>query len=44
MAANAQAAEVSELKRKLKLADDEIDRANKRFDEQQGMLSEGPEL
>ena len=37
MAATAQAAEVSELNRKLKLADEEIDRVNKRFDETQGM-------
>ena len=37
MAATAQAAEVSELNQKLKLADDEIDRVNKRFDEMQGM-------
>ena len=37
MAATAQAAEVSELKWKLKLADDDLDRINKRFDEAQGM-------
>ena len=37
LAATAQATEVSELNRKLKLADDEIDRVNKRFDEVQGM-------
>ena len=42
LAASAQAAEVSELKRKLKLADDEIDRINKRFDEAQGMLLKDP--
>nr|XP_020165279.1 myosin heavy chain, muscle-like [Aegilops tauschii subsp. strangulata] len=35
LAATAQAAGVSELNRKLKLADDEIDRINKRFDEMQ---------
>ena len=35
--ATAKATEVSELNRKLKLADDEIDRVNKRFDEAQGM-------
>nr|XP_045088958.1 translation initiation factor IF-2-like [Aegilops tauschii subsp. strangulata] len=33
-------AEVSELQRKLKLADDEIDRINKRFDEAQGSAAE----
>jgi hypothetical protein len=38
LAASAKDAEVSELQRKLKLADDEIDRINKRFDEAQGML------
>ena len=37
LAATAQTAEVSELKRKLELADDDIDRINKRFDETQGM-------
>ena len=37
LAATAQAAEVSELKRKLKLADDDIGRINKRFDEAHGM-------
>ena len=37
LAATAQATEVAELNRKLKLADDEIDRVNKRFDEAQGM-------
>nr|XP_045086302.1 protein WEAK CHLOROPLAST MOVEMENT UNDER BLUE LIGHT-like 2 [Aegilops tauschii subsp. strangulata] len=40
LAASAQAAEASELKRKLKLADDEIDRINKRFDEAQGSATE----
>nr|XP_020181257.1 endonuclease MutS2-like [Aegilops tauschii subsp. strangulata] len=35
LAATAQAAEVSELNRKLKVADEEIDRINKRFDETQ---------
>ena len=34
----AKAIEVFELKRKLKLADDNIDRINKRFDEAQGMF------
>ena len=38
MAATAQAAEVSELKRKLELADDDIDRINKRFKEAEGMV------
>ena len=37
MAATTQATEVSELNRKLKFADEEIDRVNKRFDETQGM-------
>jgi hypothetical protein len=37
LAATAQAAEVSELNRKLQVADEEIDRINKRFDETQGM-------
>ena len=37
MAATAQAAEVSELNRKLQVADEEIDRTNKWFDETQGM-------
>ena len=37
LAATAQAAEVSELNWKLKLADDELNRINKRFDEAQGM-------
>ena len=37
LAATAQAAEVSELNRKLKVADEEINRINKRFDETQGM-------
>ena len=36
--ATAQAAEVSELKRKLELADEDIVRVNKRFDEAQGMF------
>nr|XP_020153135.1 ATP synthase subunit b-like [Aegilops tauschii subsp. strangulata] len=40
LAAAAQAAEVSELKRKLKLADDDLDRLNKRFDEAQGSAAE----
>jgi hypothetical protein len=38
LAASAKDAEVSELQWKLKLADDEIDRINKLFDEAQGML------
>ena len=38
LAATTQAAEVSELKRKLKPADDDIVRINKRFDEAQGMF------
>ena len=38
LTASAKDAEVSELQRKLKLADDEIDHINKRFDEAQGML------
>ena len=42
LAASAKDAEVSELQRKLKLADDEIDRINKRFDEAQGMLLKDP--
>ena len=37
LAATAQAAEVSELNRKLRLADEELDRVNKRFEETQGM-------
>ena len=37
LAATSQAAEVSELNRKLRLADEELDRVNKRFDEMQGM-------
>ena len=37
VAASVRAAEVSELNRKLKLADKELDRINKRFDETQGM-------
>jgi len=41
LAATAQAAEVSELNRKLKLADDEIDRIKKQFDEAQGMFKRG---
>nr|XP_020151547.1 uncharacterized protein LOC109736751 [Aegilops tauschii subsp. strangulata] len=40
LAATAQATEVSDLNRKLKLADDEIDRVNKRFDEAQGSTAE----
>ena len=36
MAATTEAAEVFELKQKLKLADDGLDRINKRFDEAQG--------
>nr|XP_020175633.1 protein WEAK CHLOROPLAST MOVEMENT UNDER BLUE LIGHT-like 2 [Aegilops tauschii subsp. strangulata] len=39
-AASTKDAEVSELQRKLKLADDEIDRINKRFDEVQGTATE----
>ena len=38
LAATAQAAEASDLKRRLQLADDDIDRMNKRFDEAQGMF------
>ena len=37
LAATGQAAEVFELNRKLRLADEEIDRVEKRFDETQGM-------
>ena len=37
LAATAQAAEVSELNRKLQVADEEIDCVNKQFDETQGM-------
>nr|XP_020147249.1 uncharacterized protein CG45076-like [Aegilops tauschii subsp. strangulata] len=37
---SAKDAEVSELQRKLKVADDEIDRINKRFDEAQGNATE----
>ena len=37
LAATAHAAEVSELSRKLQVADEELDRINKRFDETQGM-------
>ena len=37
MAASAQAAEISELTRKLRLADDEVVRINKRFQETQVM-------
>nr|XP_045087525.1 fibrous sheath CABYR-binding protein-like [Aegilops tauschii subsp. strangulata] len=40
LAATAQAAEVSELNRKLKVADEEIDRINKRFDETQVSAAE----
>ena len=39
LAAAAQAAEVSELKRKLGLADEDLVRINKRFDEAQGTFS-----
>ena len=39
LAATAQAAEVSELKRKLGLADEDLVRINKIFDEAQGMFS-----
>jgi len=42
LAASAKDAEVSELQRKLKLANDEIDCINKRFDEAQGMLLKDP--
>ena len=42
LAASAKDAEVSELQRKPKLADNEIDRINKRFDEAQGMLCKRP--
>ena len=38
LAATAQAAEVSELKQKLKLADEDIVLINKRLDEAQGMF------
>ena len=37
LAATAQTAEVSELNRKLRLVDEELDRVKKRFDETQGM-------
>ena len=37
LAATAQATEVSELNRKLHVADEELDRINKRFNETQGM-------
>ena len=37
LVATAHAAEVSELNRKLELADEELDRVNKRFDETQVM-------
>ena len=37
LATIAQAAEVSELNQKLRLADEELDRVNKRFDKTQGM-------
>ena len=40
LAAAAQAAEVSKLKRKLELADEDLVRINKRFDEAQGMFLE----
>ena len=38
LAATAQAAEVFELKRKVEVADEDIVRINKRFDEAQGMF------
>ena len=37
LAATAHAAEVSELNRKLQMADEELNHINKRFDETQGM-------
>ena len=37
LAATAQAAKVSKLNRKLRLADEELDRVNRQFDETQGM-------
>ena len=37
LAATTQAIEVSELNQKLRLADEELDRVNKWFDETQGM-------
>ena len=37
LAAAVQAAEVSELNRKLQVADEKLDRINKRFEETQGM-------
>ena len=37
LAATAQAAEIAELNRKLRLSDEELDRINKRFNETQGM-------
>ena len=37
LAATTQVAEVSELNQKLRLADEELDHVNKRFDETQGM-------
>ena len=37
LAATAQAAEVDKLNRKLQVANEELDRMNKRFDEMQGM-------
>ena len=37
LAATAHAAEVSELNRKLRVADEELDRINKRFEEMKGM-------
>nr|XP_045083652.1 tropomyosin-2-like [Aegilops tauschii subsp. strangulata] len=40
LAATSQAAEVSDLKRRLQLADDDIDRMNKWFDEAQGSAAE----
>ena len=37
LAATAQAVEIAELNRKLRLSDEELDRINKRFNETQGM-------
>ena len=37
LAATAHSTEVSELNRKLRVADEELDHVNKRFDETQGM-------
>ena len=45
MAATAQAAEIVELNRMLRLSTDELDRTNKRLDESQGMrISIYPEI